>query len=363
MSGTVCELKRTPLYCRHLAAGARMVPFSGWDMPVQYSGIIEEHMHTRSKAGLFDICHMGEFFLRGARAAEELDRLVTCRVDDLPEGRCRYGFLLNDEGGIIDDLIVFRIREDEFELVVNAGTVEKDKRWILGRISSGDMFSDRSANIAKLDIQGPLSPGIMGKICGDKAVMSLKRFSFTYMDINGVTTMVSRTGYTGEEGYELFFPAEESEKFWDMFLAFDEVKPVGLGARDTLRMEMGYSLYGNDIDEKHTPLEANLARFVFMGKDFTGKEALVRRAKEGVKRVLTGFICEGRRSARPHFTVYGGGKAIGEVTSGGFSPCLKKGIGLCYLEKDFNAEGREITLSDGKTEIKAAVKQVPIYKR
>ena len=347
-----------------------MVPFSGWNMPVQYTGIIEEHIHTRSKAGLFDICHMGEFFLKGPSAAKELDRLVTCRIDNLPAGRCRYGFLLNDSGGIIDDLIVFRISPEEFMIVVNAGTVAKDRAWIEEHISPGAVFTDSSGDIAKLDVQGPLSGEIMASLLNGQIIGDLKKYYFVRVNIQGVEILLSRTGYTGERGYELFFPATEAVRVWDILSAFDDVKPVGLGARDTLRMEMGYSLYGNDIDEAHTPFEANLARFVFMEKDFVGKEALLKQQREGIDRVLAGFICEGRRSARSHFAVSVEGRNVGEVTSGAFSPCLKRGMGLCYIEKEFVTEGREITLSprepvqrpDRRTGIKASVKSIPVYK-
>jgi aminomethyltransferase len=362
MSKKEGDLRKTPLYNKHLGSGAKMVPFSGWDMPVQYTGIIEEHLHTRAKAGLFDICHMGEFFIKGPTADRDLDRLVTCRIDDMPPGKCRYGFMLNEEGGIIDDLIVFKISEGEYMLVVNAGTVDKDRKWVEKNVSRGNFFIDDSDNIAKIDIQGPSSGEIMASLAGEKTVSALKRFCFTKVDIKGVMVLSSRTGYTGELGYELFFPVSSAEEVWDMLLKSGDVKPVGLGARDTLRIEMGYSLYGSDIDEDHTPFEANLARFVCMDKDFIGKEALLQQEAEGVRRFLMGFVCEGRRAAREHFDVIVDGKRSGEITSGAFSPCLKRGIGLCYIERDLATEGREILLSDGKVEIKATLKNVPLYK-
>lgn len=354
-------MKNTPLYEKHLEAGARMVPFSGWNMPVQYSGIIEEHLYTRTRAGLFDICHMGEFLMKGPSARRDLDRLVSCRVDDMPDGRCRYGFLLNEAGGIIDDLIVFRISDDEFMLVVNAGTAPKDRKWIEGHISPETSFRDISDITAKLDLQGPLSGKIMNSAAENEAIDKLKRYNFTELDIDGVKTLVSRTGYTGELGYELFFPAEHAERFWDRLMGHESVRPVGLGARDTLRLEMGYSLYGSDIDENHTPFEANLARFVCMEKDFIGKEALARQQAEGLKRTLAGFICETRRSARSHFRVTRAGGEVGEVTSGAFSPCLKKGIGLCYIDSHLAVAGTGIVLTDGRVEIEARVKSVPLY--
>jgi len=357
------NLKNTPLYNKHTALGAKMVPFSGWNMPLQYTGIIAEHIYTRTKAGLFDICHMGEFFLRGPASSLELDRLVTCRVDDMPPGRCRYGFLLNESGGIIDDLIVFKISQEEFKLVVNAGTLSKDRRWIKDHISSEDIFADESECVAKLDLQGPLSAEVMNTFGLEKVTRALKRYWFTYIDLAGVKVLFSRTGYTGELGYELFFPANDAEKIWDLLLGVEGVKPIGLGARDSLRLEMGYSLYGSDIDEDHTPREAGLDKFVFMEKDFIGKDALLRQKERGQSRILKGFISEGRRSARHAFKVLSTeNNVVGEVTSGAFSPCLKRGIGLCRVEKEFAAAGTRITLSDGKVEIPAAIENIPLLK-
>ncbi|MGB2599616.1 MAG: glycine cleavage system aminomethyltransferase GcvT [Candidatus Omnitrophota bacterium] len=362
MSKDENNLKKTPLYKKHLEQGARMVPFSGWNMPVQYTSIIEEHIHTRTAAGLFDICHMGEFFIKGPTAENDLNRLVTCHIDDMAVGKCKYGFILNEKGGIIDDLIVFKTSEDEYMLVVNAGTTERDKAWIENNICPRTEFYDGSEETAKIDIQGPLSAEIMGRLAGKEKIDGIKRYYFDHIDIIGTGALVSRTGYTGELGYELFLPAESAEKVWDELIKFEEVKPVGLGARDTLRLEMGYSLYGNDIDEEHTPFEANIGKFVYMEKDFIGKEALLKQQEKGVRSILTGFVCEGRRSARKNFEVVAGEKKIGKVTSAAFSPCLKKGIGLCYMEKEFIVEGEEVALTDGRIEIDAFIKHIPAYK-
>ncbi len=340
-----------------------MVPFSGWYMPVQYTGIIEEHIHTRTAAGLFDICHMGEFILRGETAAGDLEKLMTRRIGDMPVGKCSYGFILNEAGGVIDDLIVFCLSRHEFLLVVNAGTTDKDRAWIEKNISAGTELRDVSAKTAKLDVQGPLSGDVVASLVGKGAVSGIKRYHFAWCKIGGMDTIVSRTGYTGELGFELFFQAERAPDIWDMLLKTGGVKPVGLGARDTLRLEMGYALYGNDIDEAHTPFEANLGRFVGMEKSFLGKDALLQQEDEGFKLLLAGFICEGRRSARKGFEVHVGEKKVGEVTSGAFSPCLKRGIGLCYIDKNLTGDGGEVLLTDGKTEIKATIKDIPVYKR
>lgn len=363
MSQDESSLKNTPLHAKHIDLGARMVPFSGWNMPVQYTGIIEEHMHTREKAGLFDICHMGEFFLKGDTAAIDVERLFTRKVDDMDPGRCRYGFLLNDSGGVIDDIIVYKISEDNFMFVVNAGTIEKDKAWITGQISPDTEFIDKSDDTAKLDLQGPESAEVLKKLVDPSELEEIKRFSFKEVEIEGSKVLLSRTGYTGELGYELFFAQAAAGKIWDALMACDGVKPVGLGARDTLRMEMGYPLYGNDIDEDRTPVEAGLSKFVAEDKDFIGKDVLMDEKESGPGSVLTGFVCEGRRSARGHFKVQSEGETVGEVTSGSFSPCLKKGIGLCYISKGFSAEGTEIVLTDGKVEIKAVIKKPPLLSR
>lgn len=363
MSNTDIILKRTPLYNEHITAGAKMVPFSGWAMPVQYSGIIEEHLHTRERAGIFDICHMGEFLLKGPDAESDLERLVTCRVSDMVPGKCRYGFILNENGGIIDDLIVFKISGEEFMLVVNSATTEKDLEWIRKNISPVTALEDISDGTAKIDIQGPSSSRVLEKIIGRDPENDIKRFFFKKTDIGGTEVLLSRTGYTGETGYELFFSKDKAVRIWRLLMENEEVKPIGLGARDTLRMEMGYSLYGSDIDEEHSPLGSGLSAFVSMKKKFIGKEALLLREKKGIERILRGFICEARRSARRGFSVICGGSSAGIVTSGGFSPSIQKGIGLCYINTEHSAAGTGITLTDGKIDIKAEITELPIYKR
>lgn len=356
-------MKRTPLYEKHISCGAKMVDFAGWEMPVYYTGIIEEHLHTRTKAGLFDICHMGEFIIRGKDAAEAVGRLVTCRVDDMPVGKCRYGFFLSRQGGIMDDLIVFKISQDEFMIVVNAGTIEKDSLWVSENISGDAEFIDRSRDTAKIDVQGPMSSSVMEILAGKDVVGKLGRYSFTEIKIGPADVILGRTGYTGEIGYELFLNIEHAPEMWDRFMTFEDVKPVGLGARDTLRLEAGYPLYGSDIHENVTPLEAGLGRFVYMKKDFIGKEALLHNSEKECARVLSGFICDGRRIARHGFKVEIEGRDLGIVTSGAFSPCLKKAIGLCYVDKQESDEGREVTLTDGKISIQAKLKKVPLYKK
>lgn len=359
------QLRKTLLYDKHVQKGAKMVPFSGWLMPLQYAGIIEEHFHTRSKASIFDTCHMGELFLKGKSSLAELERLVTCRVDDLYPGKCRYGFMLNDNGGVIDDLIIFKVSGEEYMIVVNAGTLEKNKKWIKSHIKSKDVeFIDDSEKIVKIDLQGPSSKNVVSSIFPGAGLESVKRFHFKDVPIKefgGASLRASATGYTGEDGFEFFIDSSYGEKLWDTLLENPMVKPAGLGSRDSLRLEKGFSLYGHDLNEEKTPFEADLMKFVFTGKEFIGKEGLLKKSKN-ILSVKVGFICEGRRSAREGFKVIVNGKDSGIVTSGVFSPCLKKSVGLCYLDKSLAVLGNTIVLTDGKVEINAVISKPPFIK-
>ena len=365
------DLLQTPLYGKHRQASAKMVAFAGWEMPLQYRGIISEHRHTRTHAGLFDVSHMGELMVEGTGAHSEVERLVTCRLDDLKDGRCRYCFLLNDRAGIIDDLIVFKITSEKLMLVVNAATTEKDAQWVRSQLKESQL-RDVSLETAKLDVQGPAADSVMYSLLPE--AVDLRRFSFLEGSIGSTAVMVSRTGYTGESGFELFLPAEGAGELWDEILKHENVLPVGLGARDTLRLEKGYPLYGSDINETTSPVEADLERFVYREKDFIGKAALP--APGGSQRVLTGFVCAGRRSARSGWRVCAAADAaatgvsaaiassadeIGKVSSGAFSPSLERGIGLAYMARDSAVEGAGITLTDGKSHIKGRLKSPPFY--
>jgi aminomethyltransferase len=353
------SVQKTVLYENHVALKARMVPFAGWMMPVQYSGILEEHLHTRTQAGLFDICHMGEFYVRGPHAAAAMDRLVTQRLDNLAPGQGRYGFLLNDSAKVLDDLIVFCLSGTEFFIVVNAGTRLKDAEWMASHLPEGVTFEDASDRIAKLDLQGPQSGGIMAKLAPGADISGIKRFHGKQIRLDGVPLFISRTGYTGELGYELYFDVSAADKIWNLLLNAEGVKPIGLGARDTLRLEKGMSLYGHELDEAHTPLESSLERFVYWDKEFIGREKLLRQKETGLPRILTGFVCEGRRAAREHFEVRVNDEVVGEVTSGGFSPCLSRGIGLCRIDQHLAQAGQPITLVQEKVQIPAVIQAPP----
>lgn len=337
-----------------------MVPFAGWNMPVQYAGIIQEHHHTRTKAALFDTSHMGELFLRGSGALSDLDRLLTCRIDDLAIGAARYGFLLTETGGILEDLIVYRTAKKEFLLVVNASTTAKDIKWIEANISASTELADESAQTVMLSLQGPLSATTLSEHAQIEHVQGLKnlpRFAVARADIEGMKALISRTGYTGELGFELFTSSANAERLWDLLASHPDVMPAGLGARDTLRLEKGYPLYGNDIDENRTPIEANLQRFVYQPKEFIGKPGLLARPKPS--QLLIGFICDGRRSARAHFDVIVDNRRAGTVTSGTFSPILKRGIGLCYIESSLAIDDQKILLKGGETSIPAKIMTPP----
>jgi len=354
------QLRTTPISGRHEALKALMAPFGGWNMPIQYEGIIAEHKWCREQAALFDICHMGEFLYEGDFNAGALEDVFSFSVKTIPVGRSRYGFLLNEEGGIIDDLIVFRMAEEKAMIVVNAATADNDFSVIASRLQGGQ-FTNISADTGKLDIQGPLSREVLVGAFGD-GIAKIPYFKFITMDILGVEAIVSRTGYTGELGYEIFLPAARVGELWDLLLKDKRVKPAGLGARDVLRLEVGYSLYGSDIDESTTPLEAGLEGFVDFGKQFVGKEALLRQKELGVGRKKVAFEVIGRRAPRHHYEICLAGETVGSVTSGVFSPMLGGGIGLGYVKPEAAAIGAPLTIRHERISMEATVCELPFYR-
>ena len=354
------NMKSTPLLGRHISLKALMAPFGGWNMPIQYEGIIAEHKWCREQAALFDICHMGEFIFQGDFEAGGLEDVFTFSVKSIPVGRSRYGFLLNEQGGIIDDLIVFRLAEEKVMIVVNAATADNDFNVIKSRLTGGK-FTNISDDTGKLDIQGPLSRAAMIAAFGDH-ISAIPYFKFITMNILGCEAIVSRTGYTGELGYEIFLPAVKVGELWDLLLKDARVKPAGLGARDVLRLEVGYSLYGSDIDEVTTPLEAGLESFVNFDKNFIGKTALLQQKKQGLTRKKVAFEVAGRRSPRHHYEICSVGKTIGTVTSGVFSPMLGNGIGLGYARSDSAVIGAPIMVTHERISMEAAVCELPFYR-
>ena len=356
-------LLETPLAAEHAALGAKMVPFAGWNMPVQYSaGILAEHKHTREAVSLFDICHMGEFRVKGPGSAEALDGALARAVTDQKTGVCRYNFLLNEKGGVLDDLIVYRISGDEFFIVVNAARRENDFAELSKRLPEACGITDESAATAKLDLQGPLAADVLVRL-GVAADALPAYYHFTTVRIAGVDLLLSRTGYTGELGYELYFPAEKAVFLWRTLLACEEVKPAGLGARDTLRLEMGYPLYGHEMNEETTPVEAGFGAMLKLDgqpRRFTGSDALRNAAP---KRILTGFLLEGRRAAREGCTVLLDGKAVGHVTSGAFAPSLERAVAMAYLDPDAAALSSAVFEVDtGRVRIPARMEALPFYR-
>lgn len=340
-----------------------MAPFGGWDMPIQYEGIIAEHEQTRQRTAIFDICHMGEFVLRGPTAEQDLERLLTQNVATIKLGQARYGYLLDAEGGVIDDLTCYRLGTDHFYLVVNAGTRPGDADWIRSHLSTLTDFRDVSDETAKLDIQGPTSREEIETVLGAK-LPDLKYFFSAKAELLGTKCLVSRTGYTGEWGYEIYFPWNETGRFWDAFTASGRIKPAGLGARDTLRLEVAYPLYGHELGRERTPIAASRGLFVDMTKDFIGKAACARDLANGCPRYLAGLLLETKRAARAHDKVMQAGREVGEVTSGSLAPSLGTAVALAYVDATLCAPGTnlEIAVAGGKT-LPAKVVETPFYKQ
>jgi aminomethyltransferase len=337
-------LKRTPLYQAHVKAGARMVPFGGWEMPVQYTGIVEEHRTVRSAVGLFDVSHMGEFEVEGPRALAALQHLTTNDVAALEPGHVQYSVLCYPNGTIVDDLTVYHLAGDRFMLTVNAGNIDKDWVWVTEH-GGGARWKNASADTGLIAVQGPKAEALVRRLA-DQDVTKLGYYRFSRGKVAGVATLISRTGYTGEDGFELYAAAGETERLWTALLDAgrgDGVAPIGLGARDTLRLEMKYALYGNDIDETTNALEAGLGWVVKPAKgEFIGRDALEKIRAEGVKRKLVGIEMVDRAVARHGYPVLKAGRHVGVVTSGSYGPSVDKYIAMAYVETALAAVGTEL---------------------
>lgn len=355
------SLLRTPLYEKQLESKCKMVPFAGWEMPIQFDGIILEHAYCRNDVAIFDTSHMGEFFFKGDIEKSGINEATTINISALKIGKCKYGFLLNEKGGVIDDLIIYRISKDELMIVVNASRAGIDFKTISSRIKIGAL-DDRSKEIAKLDVQGPNSKEILQKYF-DVNLDEMGFFSFVQTKIFGEDCLLSRTGYTGELGFELYIDDKTAVKIWDTLVNKEGVKPAGLGARDALRLEMGYSLYGNDLTEEITPLESNLGMFINLKREYAGKTALEKQKEQGVKRLLIPFRTTSRRSARKDFEAYQDGEKIGFVTSGAFSPILSVGIGLVMVDLDKFDETKAFELRDSRGAIEANKASLPFISK
>ena len=360
--------KKTALYDTHVALGAKLIPFAGYDMPVRYTGDKAEHLCVRNDAGVFDVSHMGEFIVRGPKALELVQQVTSNNAAKLVDGKAQYSCLPNHEGGIVDDLIVYRIADDQYMLVVNAANIEKDWNWISETNAKiGAELLDISEETSLLAVSGPKAAQIVQQLTS-MPVSDLPYYGFHYGELLGLENiLVATTGYTGERTYEIFFRNQHSQKIWDaLFEAGKDhgLQPTGLGARDTLRLEMGYMLYGNDINDTTSPLEAGLSWITKTKKgDFNGRDAILKLKAEGVKRKLVGFKMIDRGIPRQHYEIAHEGKVVGEVTSGTMSPLLGYGIGMGYVPKELSAAGTELDILIRNKQAKAEVVKTPFIEK
>jgi len=356
-------LRRTPLYECHLEAGAKIVDFAGWEMPVQYAGVIEEHRAVRTAAGLFDVSHMGEIRVKGSGAEAFLQRLTPNDVSKLVPGRAHYSGLLTDRGTYIDDLLIYRLAAEDFLVVVNASNARRDYEWIASRVEGDDAeVTDESDRYALLALQGPKALEILAPLAS-RDVSGLKYYGFAEGTVDGAPALISRTGYTGEDGVELYVSPEDAPRLWRRLLE-GGASPAGLGARDTLRLEAAMALYGHEIDETTTPFEAGLAWVVKLDKgDFLGRDALADQKARGLERKLVGFEVQGRGIARQGHGVVSDGGRVGDVTSGTWSPTFEKALGMAYVPSGLAAAGTPLTLDVRGRSLPAVVVETPFYRR
>ena len=354
------SIKSIPLESHHIELGAKMAPFGGWQMPIQYAeGIIAEHTQTRMQVSLFDCSHMGQFRLRGGSVLEDLDGILPRLASNQKLNSCRYNFLLNENGGILDDIIVYRISNHEFYIVVNGATVESDFEYLKENLSSGTECIDESSFTIKLDLQGPKAAEILMGMGVSKDEIP-KYYRFISRDVCEVPCLISRTGYTGELGFEFYFHVDHADHLWNYFKRIELVKPAGLGARDTLRLEMGYPLYGHEMSTTITPVEAGFKRILDLDHDFAGRENLLKVPEKQ----LTGVLFDSRRGVRQGAKLYDSkDNEVGIVTSGTYSPSLQKSISLAYIYSgDLNLES-EIFAKIRSTTIPGKISDLPFYKK
>ena len=365
------DLMKTPLNIAHRELGGKMVDFGGWDMPVQYTaGVIEEHMRTRTAAGLFDVSHMGEFWVEGSDAIAFVNRLTTNDVTKLDDGQAHYSAFTNEKGGVVDDLLVYRFDRDKLLLVVNAGTTEKDWAWITSHKKEEDIaLTNVSSDYCQIAVQGPKAVGILQQLT-ETDLDEIKYYWFTMGHVDGVEAIISRTGYTGEDGFEIYADPKFASPLWHKLLDTgnygdaDGILPAGLAARNTLRLESAMSLYGHELGDDITPLEAGLGWITKLQKgDFIGRDALSALKEKGLNRKLIGFEMVDRGIARDGFDIYIDDAKVGYVTSGSPAPFLKKNIGLAFLPSEFANTGQEIKIDVRGKYLTAEVVPTPFYKR
>jgi aminomethyltransferase len=359
-------MKNTALTDKHIQLGAKMVPFAGYNMPVQYAGINAEHETVRKGVGVFDVSHMGEFILKGDKALDLIQRVTSNDAAKLYDGKVQYSCLPNEDGGIVDDLLVYRIDEKTYMLVVNASNIEKDWNWIAKYNTEGAEMKDISDRTSLLAVQGPKAAEALQSLT-DINLGSMEYYTFTKGKFAGIdNVLLSATGYTGAGGFEIYVDNKDAEKVWDAVFKAGEafgIKPIGLGARDTLRLEMGFCLYGNDIDDATSPLEAGLGWVTKFNKEFTNSAALQQQKQDGMKRKLVGFEMIDRGIPRHDYVIVDAdGNTIGKVTSGTQSPSLQKAIGMGYVDVEYAKEGTEIFINIRDNKIKAKIVKPPFYK-
>ncbi|WP_373048959.1 glycine cleavage system aminomethyltransferase GcvT [Vulgatibacter sp.] len=358
--------RRTPLYEAHKRHGGRLVEFAGWELPVQYAGVIEEHKAVREAAGLFDVSHMGEVWFLGEGALEACNELVTNDLARLADGQAMYAGLLNERGGFVDDVICYRFSPTKILVCVNASNADKDYAWMRDHAREGVTVKNESDDWAQLALQGPKAVAIAQKLTSHD-LSAIKFFHFAEIELGGKAVIMARTGYTGEDGFEIFCQPGDAETLWEALLEAgkaDGLQPAGLGARDSLRTEAKLALYGNDIDDDHTPLEAGLGWIVKWDKgDFMGRDALEEQKAEGVQRKLVGFTLTERGIPRHGYPILKDGERVGEVTSGTQSPTLGMPIGLAYVPTELAAEGSTFHVEIRGKPVAAKVVKTPFYKR
>lgn len=362
-------MNQTALYEIHKMAGAKIIPFAGFFMPVEYTGIIDEHLTVRNAAGVFDVSHMGEIWITGPSAFQFLQKVTTNDIGNLYDGRVQYSCFPNGKGGIVDDLLVYRMNPEKYLLVVNASNIQKDYEWLRSQNEEGAVLQNDSDLISQLAVQGPAAIKTLQPLTSEN-LSEIKYYTFRIAEFAGIPdVIVSATGYTGSGGFELYFPNSEAVTIWKKVMESGMeygIKPIGLAARDTLRLEMGYCLYGNDIDDTTSPIEAGLGWITKFaeGKDFIDREFLSRQIREGVDRKLIGFKMLERAIPRQHYPILDTtGARIGEVTSGTMSPVLNAGIGMGYVKTSMAEPGREILIEIRSKRLKAIVVSPPFYKK
>lgn len=368
---SAAQPRRTPLYDRHVALGARVIDFGGWAMPVQYESILEEHKTVRTAVGLFDVCHMGEVEFVGPGALAAVERLVSNDVRKLVDGQARYTVVCYEDGGIVDDCIVYRDHAERIVIVINAANIDKDVAWFQKHVEgrSDVVFRNLSDDYGLIAVQGPLAVSLLQRLAPEAELSQVKSFHFCKTDMIGIPVWAARTGYTGEDGFEVFVPAAQTARLWDAMLTVGKdlgVKPCGLGARDTLRLEACLSLYGNDIDATTHPFEANLGWVVKLDHDFIGRSALEAIKAKGLARKLCAFTMEGRGTARHGYGIFDaetGGNQVGIVTSGSVGPTVGKNIGLGYVPLQLAEVGARLFIDCRGKRVAAQVVKSPFYRR